>query len=318
MKKGISILAALLMMIVFVSAVTAASASNVPTFKVDGKLFVTPAGEPQPYINKDNRTMGSLRLIANALGVESKNIKWNNTAQVATLTRGDNTVSVTVGKKVITVNGKSVTMDTVAEMKQGRVFIPARYIGEGLGVTVKFESATNSVLFITKQESEISYDNFTDMGFKRLINLPFTQETSDGLKLTVHSAYLYKTSSAEAKALQEKYDFTQFDKAKDILIMNFTLENNTGRVVQENYHDMSPKIYATSNKGMNMLQAVSRIYNEKENDTTYIRDYRLEDGEKITSNIAFLNVNDKNIDFIGIGTSFKAESKYQRIAEKVN
>ncbi|MCM3635200.1 copper amine oxidase N-terminal domain-containing protein [Paenibacillus camelliae] len=303
----------------FVSAVSAAPANNnVPTFKVDGKLFVTPAGEPQPYIIKDNRTMGSLRLIATALGVESKNIKWDNAKQTATLTRGDNTVLVTVGKKVIAVNGKNVTMDTVAEMKQGRVFIPARYIGEGLGVTVKFESVTNSVLFITKKDSEISYDNFTDMGFNRLIKLPFTQETSDGLKLTVHSAYLYKTSSAEAKALQEKYEFTKFDQAKDILIMNFTLENNTGRVVQENYRDMNPKFYVTMKFGETMNPAVSMIHSDYENDTTYIRDYRLENGEKITSNIAFLNVTDKDIDFIGIGTNYKAESQYQRIAEKVD
>src|SRR5690606_18778361 len=169
-----------------------------------------------------------------------------------------------------------------------------------------------------KKESEISYANFTDMGFNRLIKLPFTQETSDGLKLTVHSAYLYKTSSAEGKALQEKYSFTQFDKAKDILIMNFTLENNTGRVVQENYHDMNAKFYVAMKEGVTMAPAVSRIYNKNENDTTYIRDYRLENGEKITSNVAFLNVTAKDIDFIGIGTKFKAGSNYQDIAEKVN
>lgn len=317
MKKGISILVAFLMIVSFVNIVTAASANNVPTFKVDGKLFITPEGEPQPYINKDNRTMGSLRLIATALGVESKNIKWNNTAQVATLTRGDNTVSVTVGKKVITVNGKAVTMDTVAEMKQGRVFIPARYIGEGLGVTVKFESATNSVLFITKQESEISYDNFTDMGFKRLVNLPFTQETSDGLKLTVHSAYLYKTSSVEAKALHKTYNFDDFDKAQEILFLNFTLENNTGRVVQYNGLDMSEKIVVTSNWGVTMERTISDTYLGN-NSTNYLWEFRLEAGEKITSNLAFLNLEKEPIDFVGIGNKFKLEKAYQRIAEKVN
>jgi len=318
MKKGISILVAVVMMLSLVSAATAAaSVNNVPTFKVDGKLFITPAGEPQPYINKDNRTMGSLRLIATALGVENKNIKWDNTKQTATLTREDNTVSVTVGKKVITVNGKSVTMDTVAEMKQGRVFIPARYIGEGLGVTVKFESATNSVLFLTKKDSEISYDNFTDMGFKRLVNLPFTQETSDGLKLTVHSAYLYKTSSAEAKALHKEYNFVDFDKAKDILFLNFTLENNTGKVVQDNYHDMKEKITVMSNMGVRMERTISDTYLGN-NSTNYLWEYRLEAGKKITSNIAFLNLEQETIDFIAIGVLFKAENKIEKFAEKVN
>ncbi|MFC6334589.1 copper amine oxidase N-terminal domain-containing protein [Paenibacillus septentrionalis] len=316
MKKGFAMLLTLVMMMTMIGSVSAAG-NNVPTFKVDGRMFVTPTGEPQPYINKDNRTMGSLRLIANAVGVESKNIKWDNAKQTATLVRGENTVSVTVGKKAITVNGKSVTMDTVAEMKQGRVFIPARFIGQGLGVTVKFDGATNSVLFLTKDASEVSYDNFEDMGFKRLVNVPFTQETTDGLKLTVHSAYLYKTSSAEAKALQKKYDFYDYDKATDILFLNFTLENNTGRIVQENYHDMNPKMFSMSNMGMRMEQAISSVYTGNNNEI-YIRDYRLENGERITSNIAFLNVKELEIDFVGVGVGFKAGSNYQRIAEKVN
>ncbi|MFD2505778.1 copper amine oxidase N-terminal domain-containing protein [Paenibacillus septentrionalis] len=306
----------LVMMMTMIGSVSAAG-NNVPSFKVDGRMFVTPTGEPQPYINKDNRTMGSLRLIANAVGVESKNIKWDNAKQTATLVRGENTVSVTVGKKAITVNGKSVTMDTVAEMKQGRVFIPARFIAQGLGVKISFDSATNSVLFLTKDASEVSYDNFEDMGFKRLVNVPFTQETTDGLKLTVHSAYLYKTSSVEGKALQKKYDFYDYDKATDILFLNITLENNTGRIVQENYHDMNPKMYAVTNIGTIMEQAISSVYIGNNNET-YIRDYRLESGESITSSIAFLNVKGVEIDFIGIEARFKAGSNYKEIAERVN
>jgi len=214
MKKSLSVLLALALMISLVSSVAAASA-NVPTFKVDGKLFVTPTGEPQPYINKDNRTMGSLRLIAAALGVESKNIKWNNTSQVATLTRGSNTVSVTVGKKSITVNGKPVTMDTAAEMKQGRVFIPARFIAQGLGVKIGFDNASNTVNFTTST-SKVATSNFEDYGMKQLEQLPVTV-TANGLEVIYHEALLYKTTSAEGKALNEKYAFPRYDRANHVL-----------------------------------------------------------------------------------------------------
>ncbi|MFC6335228.1 hypothetical protein ACFP56_21600, partial [Paenibacillus septentrionalis] len=151
----------------------------------------------------------------------------------------------------------------------------------------------------------------------RLVNVPFTQETTDGLKLTVHSAYLYKTSSVEGKALQKKYDFYDYDKATDILFLNITLENNTGRIVQENYHDMNPKMYAVTNIGTIMEQAISSVYIGNNNET-YIRDYRLESGESITSSIAFLNVKGVEIDFIGIEARFKAGSNYKEIAERVN
>lgn len=303
MKKSISILVAFLMIVSVVNVVTAASANNVPTFKVDGKLFITPKGEPEPYINKDNRTMGSLRLIANALGVDSKNIKWNNTAQVATLTRGDNTVSVTVGKKVITVNGKSVTMDTVAEMKQGRVFIPARYIGEGLGVTVKFESATNTVHFLTGTEFVDVNDNFESYGLKRVEHLPITLQTKDGLKWTIHSAYMYKTDSAEAKELHKKYNFVRFNERDYIIWLEFTVENTGNRVIQYNHHDPNPKLIAVNGKGKDFEPALA---NKEEylgvNNKGYFNYFRLEVGDKVKHNMGYM-VNKSDLDEIIFGAS---------------
>lgn len=307
MKKMIAMILSMMMVISLAGSVTAAS--KVPTFKVDGRLFVTPAGEPQPYINKDNRTMGSLRLIANALGVESKNIKWDNAKQTATLSRGSNTVSVTVGKKVITVNGKSVTMDTVAEMKQGRVFIPARFIGQGLGVTVKFESATNTVNFITG-EKEVVNHNFADYGLKEVKALPISIEAG-GLEVTYHDAFLYKTDSVEGKAINNKYDIIDYDIASHLLWMKVTFTNKSNKKIATDYSDLQQKI--------EVMDAFSKklSYGFSNNDD-YLYSWSLGPNESITGYVAFLKKTNSDIDFIALITVHKDAINTVSVAEKVN
>lgn len=314
MKKSLSILLALALMISLVSSVAAASA-NVPTFKVDGKLFVTPTGEPQPYINKDNRTMGSLRLIAAALGVESKNIKWNNTAQVATLTRGTNTVAVTVGKKSITVNGKPVTMDTAAEMKQGRVFIPARFIAQGLGVKISFDSASNTVNFTTGTSTVVT-NNFSDYGMKQLEQLPITL-TANKLEVTYHEAFLYKTTSAEGKALNEKYAFPRFDLANHILWMKVTITNKGSKKIAYDYSDMENKIRASYASARSFSPQSIATKNSLDNKGDYINTWSLEPGESITGQVALLKNDDADIKFVNIMTVNKDIADFKTLAEKV-
>ena len=44
-----------------------------------------------------------------------------------------------MGSKEIRVNGEKVLMDTVAEVKNQRIFIPARYLAEGLGAKIYWD-----------------------------------------------------------------------------------------------------------------------------------------------------------------------------------
>jgi len=308
MKKGIAMLLTLVMMMTMIGSVSAAG-NNVPSFKVDGRIFVTPTGEPQPYINKDNRTMGSLRLIANAVGVESKNIKWDNVKQTATLVRGENTVSVTVGKKAITVNGKSVTMDTVAEMKQGRVFIPARFIGQGLGVTVKFDGATNSVNFITGDNAVVN-NNFADYGLTQVKELPIAI-AAGGLEITYHDAFLYKTNSAEAKAIQDKYKLDIFEDSSHLLWMKVTITNKSTKTIARDYSDQQMKIGIKDDLGEKLSYAFS-------DQDDYLYSWVLEPNDSISGYVGHLKKNNNPINFIVLSTIHKNAINSVLIAEKVD
>lgn len=314
MKKTITLLLSIVLLFTLVGSVGAAS-NDVPMFKVNGKLFVTPKGEPAPYINKDERTMGSLRLIASALGVESKFITWDKATSKATLVRGNNTVSVVVGKKEMTVNGKKVVMDTVAEMKNGRVFIPAKYIAQGLGVQLGFENATKTVLFYT---GEVAKHNFEDYGLTPLVELPLVLETS-GLELTVHEAFIYPTDAPEAVALNEKYKIRDFEYAHYFLWTKVTLKNNSKKLITNDYRSPMRKVGASNGKGNSLWYANTTLPQYLTmNNTNVLHYWTLEPGESITSYVPFLDEENSNLEFIEIGVQMPTGTSYKTFAEKVN
>lgn len=133
-----------------------ASAAATPNIVIDGKAFAAPKGEPAPYINKDDRTMIPIRFFAAALGVpnDEAHIAWDADTKTAGIVSEDRAVFITVGKREIVVNGDIVIMDTAAEIKNGRVFIPARYLAEALGCNVQWDGANNRVIIYTPKYLE--------------------------------------------------------------------------------------------------------------------------------------------------------------------
>lgn len=312
----------LLALIITLMIPTNASAVIIPPiFTVDGRIIETPAGEPAPYVNKEYRTMGSLRFVGQALGVKSEFITWDKTTQTATLTHGSNKVEVTISKKEMKVNGKTVVMDTVAETKQGRVFIPVKFIAEGLGVYFEFNEANGYFNIYTIDPIYVSMDNFDDLGLERISKLPITLTTPDGLNVTVNSAYLYNTSSTVAKTLHQKYDLWDFNKASELVLMNVTLEN-TGDNVITPLNEPSQIIYMSySDEGY-----FNSTFSSTEGDfipwnsSTEILGiaWMLYPGEKITVNLGFLKIGTDEITEIGIIVGTQAGFDIEFIVLEIN
>ncbi len=137
-----------------VGGVGATSSKPDVTFVIDGQTFKTPAGEPDPYVNNDQRTMVSIRFFANAIGMAGKDVKWSNKTQTATLLRDGNEATITVGNPIMKVNGTSITMDTKAEMKNGRLFIPVRFAAIALGVYFEWDGDRKVITINSKEEVE--------------------------------------------------------------------------------------------------------------------------------------------------------------------
>ncbi len=111
------------------------------TYVVDG---VEKTMDVAPYI-KDGRTFLPVRYVAAAIGVSESNILWDAGTRAVTVFKGDRIVQMTIGSKILVVNGMSITMDTAPEIKDGRTMLPIRWVAQALGITVDWDAETRTV-----------------------------------------------------------------------------------------------------------------------------------------------------------------------------
>ncbi len=104
---------------------------------------------PLQPINIDGaRTLVPLREVFESLGAK---VNFDSATNTVTVIDGANTVVVTVGSTVGFINGDEVAMDvapkyvSIDSNSQKKVMIPLRFVGEGLGYEVNYDSTTRTV-----------------------------------------------------------------------------------------------------------------------------------------------------------------------------
>lgn len=105
-----------------------------------------PGYEQQPYIEQ-GVTMVPVRYVSEELKAE---VEWNaETKQVTVTDLGtDQQIVLTVDSTLAEVNGEEVTLDLPAVVRDGRVFVPLRFIAESLGGEVFWDEETKTVTII--------------------------------------------------------------------------------------------------------------------------------------------------------------------------
>jgi hypothetical protein len=142
---------------------TTASTDNSSSVKVtigSNRVSINGASsemDATPYIQSESSsTLVPLRFVALAIsgdGVEnadtSEIIAWDNDTKTATVTAGDRVVSFQAGSNNVSINGTATAManGVKAEIKDGRMYIPFRALGEALGVEVAWDSDTKTASY---------------------------------------------------------------------------------------------------------------------------------------------------------------------------
>lgn len=112
--------------------------------------------ESAPYIQAGSwATLVPLRAVSLALadgysGNGSINtVSWNEYTKTAIITYNGNTVSFTAGSGIVNINGEDTYMENgvTAEIKDGRMFVPFRVLGEALGAEVNWDSNTKTAIY---------------------------------------------------------------------------------------------------------------------------------------------------------------------------
>lgn len=156
-------IAVLILLALFVATLPSASAdTQVDVYDKDKKLVksvVFALGVKEYFVNnqtpgirmdvapfiENGRTFVPIRYLSNALGVTDEFIGWES--PTVTLSEpGFPVVELSVGKKEITSDGKTKAIDTSPLLREGRTFLPARFVAEALGYQVDWDAANQVVI----------------------------------------------------------------------------------------------------------------------------------------------------------------------------
>ncbi|MCD7905930.1 MAG: copper amine oxidase N-terminal domain-containing protein [Clostridiales bacterium] len=115
--------------------------------------------EAAPYIQTESSsTLVPLRFVALAIlggsvsdADESDIVSWDADTRTAKIYAGDDVISFTADSNYVTINGVTSAMSygVKAEIKDNRMYIPFRALGEALGVEVDWDSSTKTAIYTT-------------------------------------------------------------------------------------------------------------------------------------------------------------------------
>nr|WP_242072776.1 copper amine oxidase N-terminal domain-containing protein [Brevibacillus laterosporus] len=93
--------------------------------------------------------MVPIRVISAALKAD---VKWDDKTRSVLITRGSQSITLYLDKKEATVNGKDITLETAPVLKNGRLFLPLRFVSEQLKTSVDWKEEGKIVLIDDLQD----------------------------------------------------------------------------------------------------------------------------------------------------------------------
>jgi hypothetical protein len=143
MKKLAKVIVAVLVMIVLFS-VTNVFGDMPLRIVINGERLFFP--DAQPFIDENGRTQTPARFVGEELGAT---VTWDGAAQKAIFVKDSKKLVLYIGKKEYELDGKKLQMDTAAIIHEDRTFVPARYVAEAFGATVRWDSVIRTVYIDT-------------------------------------------------------------------------------------------------------------------------------------------------------------------------
>lgn len=101
--------------------------------------------DASPFL-ESGRAMVPVRYLALALGIPEDGIQWSASARTVTLAKEGTTIVLATGGSIMYVNDRPVQMNAAPVLRQGRIYLPARYVAEALGYTVEWNAGEQAVL----------------------------------------------------------------------------------------------------------------------------------------------------------------------------
>ncbi|NTU61485.1 MAG: copper amine oxidase N-terminal domain-containing protein, partial [Caldiserica bacterium] len=72
-------------------------------------------------------------------------VSWDQFEKMVTIVKGDVTIFLWIGKNYAIVSGNMVNLSAPPELKNGKTFVPIRFISESLNAKVEWEPLTQTI-----------------------------------------------------------------------------------------------------------------------------------------------------------------------------
>lgn len=95
-----------------------------------------------PPMLQNDRTLVPIRAVGDALQAE---VGWDEAAKTVTIQKAGKTLKLQIANKTMTVDGTGVALDVPPQQVNDRTLVPLRAVSSGLGATVNWNGATNTV-----------------------------------------------------------------------------------------------------------------------------------------------------------------------------
>lgn len=116
-----------------------------PKLNKNGILEEIDVGRGTVPIIISGRTMVPIRAVVEAMGGK---IEWDNSTQKITISARNNKIEVWVNKTDIVINGVKSKMDVSPAVRNGRTYVPVRFIAENLNSKVDWINSTKEAVII--------------------------------------------------------------------------------------------------------------------------------------------------------------------------
>lgn len=120
---------------------TASFVIGQPKYTIDGREVLMDAA---PYI-KEGRTFLPVRYVANALSIPNDSIQWDSQSQTVTITREGKTVVLEPGSSIMVVDGSTVILEVLPEIRNDRLCLPVSHVVDALGGTIAWNEDSKTV-----------------------------------------------------------------------------------------------------------------------------------------------------------------------------
>ena len=137
------------------------------------------AFDVNPYV-ENGRTLVPFRKILEAFGAQ---VGWDEKQQIVKAKNKSTELFLKIGENYAYVNSDRVDLDTPPKTKEGRTFVPLRFISESLGAEVKWDEKASTVNILLNDAELKLGQSGTYKDIKFSIDKAYEEEGSGKLKV---------------------------------------------------------------------------------------------------------------------------------------